>query len=227
MWLGYAVYGLAFWPWGLIAIVPQAIILGSILGVTGIPPTENQAIRSKGDAAEARASGCVIDREVLRSTPRQRPVGVCWACCHDQSARGDGRDEIVPGLWACTDPREERQVYVGSFASQKQADAADKQHRVTQRGSRLATSRPPWTTSAPSATRSMRGYARSRIGVRTTSTKAGCGSACVRRSTHEAKAHRSSHLAQEHEATAGAFACLVALTAFGASSTLPEARQVD
>ena len=47
---GYAVYGLAFAPWGLIALAPQAIILGSILGVTGIPPTENQAIRSKGDA---------------------------------------------------------------------------------------------------------------------------------------------------------------------------------
>ena len=50
VWIGYAVYGLAFAPWGLIAIVPQAIILASILGVTGIPPTENQAIRSKGDA---------------------------------------------------------------------------------------------------------------------------------------------------------------------------------
>ena len=43
-------YGLAFGVWGLIAIVPQAIILASIFGVTGIPPTENQAIRSKGDA---------------------------------------------------------------------------------------------------------------------------------------------------------------------------------
>lgn len=50
VWLGYAVYGLAFGAWGLIALVPQAIILGSIFGVTGIPPTENQAIRSKGDA---------------------------------------------------------------------------------------------------------------------------------------------------------------------------------
>ncbi len=50
VWLGYAVYGLAFWPHGLIALLPQAIILGSILGVTGIPPTENQAIRSKGEA---------------------------------------------------------------------------------------------------------------------------------------------------------------------------------
>ena len=50
VWLGFALYGFAFAPWGLIAIVPQAIILGSIFGVTGIPPTEAQAIRSRGDA---------------------------------------------------------------------------------------------------------------------------------------------------------------------------------
>ncbi|MEO8707293.1 MAG: DUF1295 domain-containing protein [Kofleriaceae bacterium] len=50
VWIGYAVYGLAFAPWGLIAIAPQAIILGSIFGITGIPPTEKQSIRSKGDA---------------------------------------------------------------------------------------------------------------------------------------------------------------------------------
>ncbi|HEY4181993.1 MAG TPA: DUF1295 domain-containing protein [Kofleriaceae bacterium] len=50
VWIGYAVYGLAFGWWGLVAIVGQAIIVGSIFGVTGIPPTENQAIRSKGDA---------------------------------------------------------------------------------------------------------------------------------------------------------------------------------
>ena len=50
VWIGYAVYGLAFAPWGLIALVPQAIILASIFGVTGIPPTEKQAICSKGDA---------------------------------------------------------------------------------------------------------------------------------------------------------------------------------
>jgi steroid 5-alpha reductase family enzyme len=43
------VYGFAFAPLGLIALVGQAIILGSILGVTGIPPTENQALRSKGE----------------------------------------------------------------------------------------------------------------------------------------------------------------------------------
>jgi steroid 5-alpha reductase family enzyme len=50
VWIGYAVYCLAFGRWGLIALVPQAIIVASIFGVTGIPPTENQALRSKGDA---------------------------------------------------------------------------------------------------------------------------------------------------------------------------------
>ena len=48
--IGYAVYGLAFAPWGLIALVGQLIIVTSIFGVTGIPPTEAQSIRSKGDA---------------------------------------------------------------------------------------------------------------------------------------------------------------------------------
>ena len=35
---------------GLIAIGGQLLIVASIFGVTGIPPTENQALRSKGDA---------------------------------------------------------------------------------------------------------------------------------------------------------------------------------
>jgi steroid 5-alpha reductase family enzyme len=35
---------------GWIAFAGQAIILGSIFGVTGIPPTERQAIQSKGEA---------------------------------------------------------------------------------------------------------------------------------------------------------------------------------
>jgi steroid 5-alpha reductase family enzyme len=47
------VYGLAFAPLGLIALLGQGIILGSILGVTGIPPMENQALRSKGEAYRA------------------------------------------------------------------------------------------------------------------------------------------------------------------------------
>ena len=53
VWLGYAIHGLAFWPYGLIAIVPQAIIFASIWFVTGISPTETQALRSKGDAYRA------------------------------------------------------------------------------------------------------------------------------------------------------------------------------
>jgi steroid 5-alpha reductase family enzyme len=52
-WIGLAVYGIAFAPLGLLAFVGQGIILGSILGVTGIPPTENQALRSKGEAYRA------------------------------------------------------------------------------------------------------------------------------------------------------------------------------
>ncbi|MEO6773084.1 MAG: DUF1295 domain-containing protein [Kofleriaceae bacterium] len=53
VWLGYAVYGLAFGWWGLIALIPQALLLCSILFVTGIPPTEMQSIRSRGDAYRA------------------------------------------------------------------------------------------------------------------------------------------------------------------------------
>ena len=50
VWIGYAVTGFAYAPWGLIALAPQAIIFASIFGVTGIPPTEKQALRSKGEA---------------------------------------------------------------------------------------------------------------------------------------------------------------------------------
>ncbi len=51
MWVGYAIYGLAYaMPWCLLALLGQGIIFGSIWGVTGIPPTEEQALRSKGEA---------------------------------------------------------------------------------------------------------------------------------------------------------------------------------
>ena len=51
MWLGFAVYNFAYpFPYALIGLAGQAIILTSILAVTGIPPTENQALRSKGEA---------------------------------------------------------------------------------------------------------------------------------------------------------------------------------
>lgn len=53
VWIGHVVYGLAFWPSGLVALGPQALILASIWGVTGIPPTEAQALRTRGDAYRA------------------------------------------------------------------------------------------------------------------------------------------------------------------------------
>ena len=52
MWVGFALYSLAFYG-GWIALIPQAIILATILGVTGIPPTERQAVQSKGEAYRA------------------------------------------------------------------------------------------------------------------------------------------------------------------------------
>jgi steroid 5-alpha reductase family enzyme len=48
VWLGYAVYGLAF-PNGWIALFGQALIFATIWKVTGIPATEEQALRSKGE----------------------------------------------------------------------------------------------------------------------------------------------------------------------------------
>jgi steroid 5-alpha reductase family enzyme len=64
VWLGHALYGLAFWDGGgWIALFPQALLLASILFVTGIPPTEAQALRSKGDAYRA------YQRRVSRFVP--------------------------------------------------------------------------------------------------------------------------------------------------------------
>jgi steroid 5-alpha reductase family enzyme len=64
VWIGYALAGFAYWPQGLIALAPQAIILASIFGVTGIPPTEKQALRSKGEAYAA------YQKRVSRFVPR-------------------------------------------------------------------------------------------------------------------------------------------------------------
>ena len=63
VWLGHAIYGLAFWPYGTVALLPQALLLASILWVTGIPPTEAQALQSKGDAYRA------YQRRVSRFVP--------------------------------------------------------------------------------------------------------------------------------------------------------------
>jgi steroid 5-alpha reductase family enzyme len=62
---------LAFAPAGLLALLGQAIILGSILGVTGIPPTENQALRSKGEAY--RGYQARVSRFIPLPPKRTRP----------------------------------------------------------------------------------------------------------------------------------------------------------
>jgi steroid 5-alpha reductase family enzyme len=49
MWVSYFVFALAS-PYGYLAIISPAIILYLILKVTGIPMTEEQSLRSKGEA---------------------------------------------------------------------------------------------------------------------------------------------------------------------------------
>jgi steroid 5-alpha reductase family enzyme len=52
VWIGLALYSLAY-EWGPLAVLAPAVILFSILRITGIPATEAQAVRSKGDAYRA------------------------------------------------------------------------------------------------------------------------------------------------------------------------------
>ncbi len=49
IWIAYAVFALAS-PWGWIGLLSPAMILYFLLRVTGIPATEAQALRTKGDA---------------------------------------------------------------------------------------------------------------------------------------------------------------------------------
>ncbi len=48
IWVSYAVFALGS-PWGWIGLISPALILYFLLGVTGIPATEAQALRSRGD----------------------------------------------------------------------------------------------------------------------------------------------------------------------------------
>jgi steroid 5-alpha reductase family enzyme len=48
MWVGYAVFALGS-PWGWLGLISPALILYFLLGITGIPATEAQAIRSRGN----------------------------------------------------------------------------------------------------------------------------------------------------------------------------------
>jgi steroid 5-alpha reductase family enzyme len=71
-WLGLAIYGLGYpFPYALLGLAGQAIILASIFGVTGIPPTEAQALRSKGESY--RAYQARVSRFVPLPPKRTRP----------------------------------------------------------------------------------------------------------------------------------------------------------
>ena len=70
IWIGYAIYSLPC-AYGYLAWLGPAIITGSIFGVTGIGPTENQAIRSKGDAY--RAYQARVSRFIPLPPKRARP----------------------------------------------------------------------------------------------------------------------------------------------------------
>ena len=52
VWVAYFVFALAS-PWGGLAVISPAIILYLLLRVTGIPLTEQQSLRSKGEAYRA------------------------------------------------------------------------------------------------------------------------------------------------------------------------------
>jgi steroid 5-alpha reductase family enzyme len=61
IWVAYFAFGCAS-PWGWIGIISPACILYLLLRVTGIPMTEEQSVRSKGDAYrryQARTSAFV------------------------------------------------------------------------------------------------------------------------------------------------------------------------
>ena len=49
MWMSYFIFALGS-RYGIIAIISPAIILYLLLKVTGVPTTEQQSLRSKGDA---------------------------------------------------------------------------------------------------------------------------------------------------------------------------------
>ena len=52
MWMSYFIFALGS-PYGFIAIISPAIILYLLLKVTGVPTTEQQSLRSKGEAFKA------------------------------------------------------------------------------------------------------------------------------------------------------------------------------
>jgi steroid 5-alpha reductase family enzyme len=62
IWVAYAVFALGSPPWGYLGLLMPALMLYFLLRVTGIPATEAQSLRSKGDAYrdyQARTSAFV------------------------------------------------------------------------------------------------------------------------------------------------------------------------
>jgi steroid 5-alpha reductase family enzyme len=52
IWIGYAVFAVSS-PWGWLGLLSPAMVLYFLLGVTGIPATEAQALRSRGNEYRA------------------------------------------------------------------------------------------------------------------------------------------------------------------------------
>jgi steroid 5-alpha reductase family enzyme len=48
VWIGFATFAVTS-PWGFVGILSPALILCFLLGLTGIPATEAQALRSRGE----------------------------------------------------------------------------------------------------------------------------------------------------------------------------------
>jgi steroid 5-alpha reductase family enzyme len=62
IWIGYATFALASPPWGYAGLLMPALMLHFLLNVTGVRATEDQALRSKGEAYrdyQARTSAFV------------------------------------------------------------------------------------------------------------------------------------------------------------------------
>lgn len=49
IWLSYGIFAMTA-PWGFLGFLAPGLMLHFVLNVTGIPPTEEQALRSRGDA---------------------------------------------------------------------------------------------------------------------------------------------------------------------------------
>jgi len=52
IWMAFAIFAIAS-PWGFLGLISPALILYFLLGVTGIPATEAQALRSRGEQYRA------------------------------------------------------------------------------------------------------------------------------------------------------------------------------